>query len=307
MNLKKAILIFPLFLFLMLLCLTPLPAEAGRWESKGLLLDVSPIDELLEAVKDCADEEIPKITLLSKPAALEAWPGKYVQLRWSVFNYNGSSWTHPIYLRKGASAMPGHPTGESVASIWSKNIKADNLPEGVITYYLVTRCGVAFASVGKVPKPVIGDAPTYILGGLEIVIKGRHFGNPDPGTLREVRVTEPGHTRKLEVETWTDNEIIATVDEDVLPGLRHLFISTGLGDNHKRVSNKVPLTVVRRDSFPAINLTYLIQELFSKTKIHINNFKHRRNQSSFLVGDAYLMFDESIGGGRSKIILPEYS
>lgn len=176
-----------------------------------------------------------------------------------------------------------------------------------MSYYIVTRCGVAHAHVGKVPKPQIIFANNYALRGSEIAIKGSNFMDWRSDELRRVILIEPGQTSDMEVLSWSESEIKARIPDDTLPGRLELYVETGLREDRSRASNSMPLTVVKLSPFPAINVTHLLQEVFSKTKIRINTHKPKRDSTSYTGDDSYVELDTGHGLIRRDILIDEYS
>lgn len=283
------------------------PLCAETWERANVALDRAPIEDIVSATSLCRPDEVPRITFLSKPEAMKAWPEEYVQMRWAIIDAKGSSWPHPVYLRIGERVHDGAAPGERVASIWVKNFKAAQLPEGLVSYYIVTRCGVAFAHVGKVPLPKILSAPNYALRGAEITVKGANFMDWRDDEFRSAVLIEPGQTRPIDIVSWSDKEIRARVSDDVLPGRRELYVETGLRKDRQRASNSMPILVVKQASFPAINVTHLLQDVFSRAKIRINTYKPRRDAEPYTADDSYVSLDTGYGSTRLDMLIGEYT
>ena len=240
--------------------------------------------ELERFAGKCSDKERPDITFTPYPDVDEAWPRQYIQLSWSISDHLGRSWPHKVFLRRSHIQKPGKPEAESVSSIWTLRVKVEDLPEGANHFFITTHCGVSEVVINKAARPVIDDATPIVLRGNEVHIYGRNFRSSNPDGFREVRVTEPGQTKALEVVEWSDTEITALVQEDVLPGYRELFVDTGPDRGHRRASNRIDLTVVKRESFPSINIIKVLEELFTGAAIHLNNRGERVKGSTHLAG-----------------------
>jgi hypothetical protein len=181
------------------------------------------------------------------------------------------------------------------------------LPEGTNTYYLTTLCGFARIDINKASPPHIEEATGYILRGNRITITGKDFRDWMRTAYRKVMITEPGQVKEVEVINWSDTEITALVDDSVLPGRRELFIDSGLDRGHRRESNRVPITVVKREAFPALNVIKLLEDLFKGTTININNRASRLGGSKLKRGDAYVQLGSELGGARVDLKIPEYT
>ncbi len=261
----------------------------------------TPIEKLELAAKNCPPEKRAKFSLTVHPPAFHLWPNQKVLISWWVNNQKGERWIFPVYLRKA-----GREGGEEVSPIWMHSIKSSDLPEGLNTYYLVTYCGVARIEIAKAPRPEITSYPISALRGDTIRITGKHFNDWDPKLLREIKILEQGGTRDLKIEEWSDNEITATLPEDLFFGRQKLYVASGTTKGRSRRSEELPMAVVNQDDFPSLTMASLLEDVFSRMDIRLNNYGSQRSGSRLLEKDAYISFSKEPDSERFYLDIPEY-
>lgn len=259
------------------------------------------IKELELAAQNCLPRKRAKFSVTVHPPAFHLWPSQKVLISWWVNNQKGERWIFPVYLRKA-----GKKGGEQVSPIWMHSIKSDDLPEGLNTFYLVTYCGVAKMKIAMAPRPEILIYPISALRGDTIRIAGEHFNEWDPKLLREIKILEQGGTRDLIIEKWTDNEIIATLPEDLFFGRQKLYIASGTTKRRSRRSEELPLAIVNQDDFPSLTIASLLEDVFSRMNIHLNNYGSQRSGSRLKEKDSYISFSEEPDSERFYLNIPEY-
>ncbi|MEE9543768.1 MAG: hypothetical protein V3V95_08300, partial [Thermodesulfobacteriota bacterium] len=156
------------------------------------------------------------------------------------------------------------------------------------------------------PKPIIESAPRSAMGGESIRILGKNFDDWDPQLFREVKIIEQGGERSLKIESWSDNEIVATLPDDAYTGRQKFYIQSGRTKRRLRRSDDVPLAVVFRERFPLLSLTALLEKVFYKMDIHLNNLGSQRSGSRLMERDAYIRFGKERGTERIYLKIPEY-
>ncbi|MCP4228654.1 MAG: hypothetical protein GY771_00710, partial [bacterium] len=193
--------------------------------------------------------------------------------------------------------------------LWTKSLKASLLREGVHTYYIVTRCGLAGVDVGLISKPIITDSPKTIFKGDTITIKGRNFMDYSPEHLLRVIVAEPGMDHPIKVLEWSDTEITALATFDTEYGRHELVVDKGLNANLHRRSTGKPITVVKRDTFPPVMISAAIEDAFSGLKIRLNTYTPSPEGTYFDPEDSYIEPSSGMalaGEERVNLEIPEY-
>ena len=260
------------------------------------------IEELELAAEKCPPKKRAKFSLTVHPPAFHLWPQQKVLISWWINTQNDERWIFPVYLRGG-----DNDAGEEVSPIWMHTINSSDLPEGLNTYYLTTYCGVAKIEVAMAPRPIIEDYPATATRGETIHITGKHFNRWDPELFREIRINEQGGSRALRLRKWSDTEITATLPEDLYHGKQKLFVVSGTTKRRSRNSEELPLAVVNRESFPLITMTSMLEDIFSKMDIHLNNYGSQRSGSRLVEKDAYISFSKEPDAERFYLSIPEYN
>ncbi len=259
------------------------------------------IKDLELAAQNCPPQKRAKFSVTVHPPPFHLWPNQKVLLSWWVNNQKGERWIFPVYLRE-----VGKEGGEQVSPIWMVTIKSSDLPKEHNTYYLTTYCGVARIDVAMAPRPEIMIYPISALRGDTIRIAGEHFNDWDPKLLREIKILEQGGARALKIEKWSDNEIIATLPEDLFFGRQKLYIASGTTKGRSRRSEELPLAIVNQDDFPSLTIASLLEDVFSKMNIRLNNYGSQRSGSRLKEKDAYISFGEESDSERFYLDIPEY-
>jgi hypothetical protein len=262
----------------------------------------APIEELEKAALNCPSEKRARFSVTVHPPAFHLWPNQKVLISWWINNQQGERWIFPVYLRER-----GKQGGQEVSPIWMHSLKSSELPDGLNTYYLTTYCGVAKIEVAKAPRPEIISYPVSAMIGETIRITGKHFNHWDPELFREVRIIEQGGSRALKIEQWSDTEITVTLPEDLYPGRQKLYVASGSTKLHSRRTGELPLAVVYQESFPSLAFTSLLEDIFSKMDIHLNNYGPQRSGSRLIENDAYIRFNKEPGTERFFVKLPEHN
>lgn len=261
----------------------------------------TPIKELELAAQNCPPQKRAKFSVTVHPPPFHLWPNQKVLISWWINNQKGERWVFPVYLRE-----VGKEGGEQVSPIWMVTIKSSELPKEHNTYYLTTYCGVAKIEVAMAPRPEIMIHPISALRGDTIRIAGEHFNEWDPKLLREIKIIEQGGTRDLKIEKWNDNEIIATLPEDLFFGRQKLYVASGTTKGRSRRSEELPLAIVNQDDFPSLTMASLLEDVFSKMDIRLNNYGSQRSGSRLKEKDSYISFSKEPGAERFYLDIPEY-
>jgi hypothetical protein len=261
----------------------------------------APLETLLQAAESCPPNKKAVYDIIVHPPAFHIWPGQKIQVRWKINSQDGKRWIFPVYLRK-----VGTDIGEEVPPIWMLSIDSAELASGLVTYNLLTYCGVEKFDLALSPKPTILTAPRSAIRGGSIQITGEHFNTWDPHLLREVRIIEQGGERSLEIEEWSDTKIVATLPEDAYPGKQKLYIVSGRTKRRFRRSVEIPMAVVDREAFPILTITALLEKVFYKMDIHLNNYGPQKSGSRLIEQDAYIKFGEERDAEKTYLNILEY-
>ncbi|MBE9531981.1 MAG: hypothetical protein IME98_04160 [Proteobacteria bacterium] len=272
--------------------------DAAQYPS---LKDAS-IEELEIAAKNCPPEKMAKFSVTVHPPAFHLWPNQKVLISWWINNQKDERWIFPVYMRED-----NKDNGKEVSPIWMHSIKSSELPEGLNTYYLTTYCGVARIEIALAPRPEITDYPTSVMGGETIKITGNHFNHWNPELLRKVYINEQGGLRALKVEQWSDTEITVTLPEDLYPGRQKLFVASGTTKSRSRRSEELPLAVVYQEDFPTLTMASLLEDIFSKMDIRLNNYGPQRSGSRLIEKDSFITFNREPGTERFHLSIPEHT
>ncbi len=262
----------------------------------------TPIEELEVAAKNCPPDKMARFSVTVHPPAFHLWPNQKVLISWWINNQKGERWIFPVYLRED-----GKTEGTEVSPIWMHSIKSSDLPEGLNTYYLTTYCGVAKIEVAMAPRPKITDYPISIMGGDTIKISGKYFNHWDPKLLREVKIIEQGGPRALKIEEWTDTEITVTLPEDLYPGRQKLYVASGTTKARSRRSRELPLAVVYQEDFPTLTMASLLEDIFTRMDIRLNNYGPQRSGSRLIENDSFISFNREPGTERFHLTIPEHT
>lgn len=261
----------------------------------------APMEALQQAAESCPPEKKATFDIAVHPPAFHIWPDQKVLVNWKINNQKGEKWIFPVYLRKVTQGI-----GEEVPPIWMLSIDSSKLPKGITTYYLVTYCSIKRIDLALKPKPMIESAPRTVMSGGTIRILGKDFNDYDPHLLREARIIEQGGERTLKIEEWSDTEIVATLPEDAYPGRQKFYIVSGRTKRRFRRSEEIPMAVVYRERFPLLSMTALLEKVFYKMAIHLNNYGPQRSGPRFMEKDAYIRFGAERGSERIYLEIPEY-
>ena len=310
----KITLIFsPVTALVLLLMAAPSFAAWPDGDNK-IALDRAPIADIKAAAAGCGEDEKPVINFTSNRNGLSSWPGQYIQISWNIKTLNGGDWNHDVYLRLGEVVSPGKPVGEAVTPLWTRNIKASLLREGLQKYYLVTRCAVAGINIGLVPKPVITNSPGTIFKGDVITISGRNFMEYSPEYILRVIIAEAGLDRPIKVLEWSEDEITALATFDTGYGRHKLVVDIGINSNSNSIMRRrsvgKEIAVVKRDLFPPVMIQSAIKNVFSDMKIRLNTYGPSPEGSWLAEGDSYIEPSTAMAAGgaeRTALDIPEYS